>query len=79
MLFPSNLKSDVARDDLQERLLVQHSITTVVATLFGIVATLFQHCSNIAMMYCAQNRRCESYRVTSPLMFLEAEILGKQN
>ena len=47
MLFPSNLKSDVARDDLQERLLVQHSITTVVATLFGIVATLFQHCYDV--------------------------------
>ena len=34
----------------------------IVATLFG------QHCSNIATLSCAKNRRCESYRVTSPLV-----------
>ena len=67
MLFPSNLKSDVARDDLQGRLLVQHSITTLLQHYLE----LLQHCPNIAMLYCAQNGRCESYRVTSPLMFLE--------
>ena len=27
-----------------------------------------QHCSNIATLSCAKNRRCESYRVTSPLV-----------
>ena len=26
-----------------------------------------QHCSSIAMLCCAKNRRCESSRVTSPL------------
>ena len=44
------------------------------ATLFRMVTTLFrhcfewlQHCSNIAALCCAKNRRCESCRVTSPL------------
>ena len=39
----------------------------IVATLFRIVTTLFQHCSNIATLCCAKNRRCESSRVTLPL------------
>ena len=72
MLFPSNLKSDVARDDLQGRFLVQHSTTTLLQHYLE----WLQHCSNIAMLYCAQNRLCVSSRVTSPLMFLAAEILG---
>ena len=29
--------------------------------------TWLQHCSNIATLCCAKNRRCESSRVTSPL------------
>ena len=28
--------------------------------MFQIVTTLLQHCSNIAMLCCAENRHCES-------------------
>ena len=45
---------ETIRDD---DFLAQHSV----------VATLLQHCSNIATLCCAKNRRCESSRVTSPL------------
>ena len=38
--FKNNLKVTVTRDDSQQRFLAQHSI---VATLFQMVATLFQH------------------------------------
>ena len=41
---------------MQRQILVQHS-----------VATLLQHCSNIATMCCTKNCRYESSRVTSPL------------
>ena len=44
----------------RRRLLAQQRCN-IVATLFPIVTTLFQHCNG-----CAKNRRCESSRVTSP-------------
>ena len=38
-----------------------------VATLLRYCLEWLQHCSNIATLYCSQNRRYESFRVTSPL------------
>ena len=46
----------------------------IVATLFRIVPTLFQHCSNIATMCCAENRRCGSCNITFMLEDFEIEI-----
>ena len=56
-------KGGVTRDDSQRRFLAQHSVATLLRHCFG----WLQHCSNIATLYCAKNRRCESSRVTSPL------------
>ena len=54
---------DVTRDYRQRQFLAQHS-----------VAVLEQRCNhskqyrnNVATLCCAKNRRCESFRVTSPL------------
>ena len=54
----------VTRDDSQRRFLLQHSVTM-----------LEQYCdyskqcrNNVATLCCAKNRRCESSRVTSPLV-----------
>ena len=55
-------KGDVTRDDSQRRFLEQHSVATLLRRCFE----WLQHCSNIATLYCAKNRRCESSRVTSP-------------
>ena len=49
--------------DSQRRFLAQSSITTLLRHCFE----WLQHCSNIAALCCAQNRRCESSHVTSPL------------
>ena len=49
----------VKRDDSQ-----QHSVATLLRHCFE----WLQHCSNIATLCCAKNRRCESFRVTSPLI-----------
>ena len=49
--------------DSQRRFLAQSSITTLLRHCFE----WLQHCSNIAALCCAQNRRCESSLVTSPL------------
>ena len=57
------LKDDVTRDDSQQRFLAQHSITELLWHCFE----WLQHCSNIATLCCAENRRCKSSRVTSPL------------
>ena len=51
---------DVTREDSQQRVLAQHSVAKL------LLAQLY-HCSNIATLCCAKNRRCESSRVTSPL------------
>ena len=48
------------QDDSQRRFLVQHSITT---TLLRHCFEWLQHCSNIATMCCAWNRRFETSRV----------------
>ena len=48
------------QDDSQRRFLVQHRITT---TLLRHCFEWLQHCSNIATMCCAWNRRFESSRV----------------
>ena len=47
----------------QRRFLAQYHV----ATLLGDCFEWLQHCSNIATLSCAKNRRCESSRVTSPL------------
>ena len=52
------------RDDSQRRFLVQGSITALLRQCFQ----RLQHCCNIATLFSAQNRRCESPRVTSPLL-----------
>ena len=57
------LKDDVTRDDSQQRFLAQHSITALLWHCFE----WLQHCSNIATLCCAENRRGKSSRVTSPL------------
>ena len=56
-------EGDVTRDDSQRRFLAQHSY-----------AMLEQCCNypkqcrnNVATLCCAKNRRCEPFRVTSPL------------
>ena len=54
---------DVTREDSQRRFLAQLSVATLLRHCFE----WLQHCSNIAMLCCAKNRRCESSRVTSPL------------
>ena len=48
-------KGDVTRDDSQRRFLAKHSSATWLEWL--------QHCSNIATLCCAKNRRCESLRL----------------
>ena len=60
--FYGGRKGDVTREDLQQRFLAQHG-----------VAMLEQCChyskrchNNVATLCCAKNRRCESFRVTSP-------------
>ena len=55
---------DVTRDDSQRRFLAQHSVATLLRHCFE----WLQHCSNIATLCCAKNRRCESSRVTSPIL-----------
>ena len=55
--------SNVTRDDLQRRFLARHSVATLLRHCFE----WLQHCSSIATLCCAKNRRCESSRVTSPL------------
>ena len=55
---------DVTRDDSQRRFLAQHSVATLLRHCFE----WLQHCSNIARLCCAKNRRCESSRVTSPTL-----------
>ena len=57
------VKDDVIRDDSQQRFLEQHSITALLWRYFE----WCQHCSNIAMLWFAENRRCKSSPVTSPL------------
>ena len=47
---------------LHETILAKHSVATLLQHCFE----WFQHCSNIATLCWAKNRRCESSRVTSP-------------
>ena len=69
-------KGDVTRGDSQRRFLGQHSIAALLRHCFE----WLQHCSNIARLCCAKNRRCESSRVTSPLKPLAngRNIIGQQ-
>ena len=55
-------KGGVTRDDSQRRASAQHNITALLRHCFE----WLQHCSNIAKLCCAENRRCRSSRVTSP-------------
>ena len=59
---PCFCKGDFTRDDSQRRLLVQHSV----ATLLRHCLEWLQYCSSIATLCCTKDRRCESSRVTSP-------------
>ena len=68
----SSLEGDVTPDDSQQLFLTQ-----------DMVAMLEQCCNhskqcrnNVATLCCAENRRCESSRVTSPLDFLKVVRLG---
>ena len=56
-------KGDVTQDDSQRRFLAQQNVATLLRRCFE----LLQHCSNIARLCCAKNRRCESSRVTHHL------------
>ena len=67
--------SDVTRDDLQRRFLAQHSVATLSWHCFE----WLQHCSSIATLCCAKNRRCESSRVTSPLSNKDGDGYGYEN
>ena len=51
------------RDDSQRRFLAQHSVATLLRHCFE----WLRHCSNIATLCCAKNRRCESSRAKSPV------------
>ena len=53
------LKDDVTLYDSQQRFLAQHSVTALLWRCFE----WLQHCSNIAMLCCAENRRCKSSRL----------------
>ena len=55
-------KGDVTRDDSQRRFLAQHNIKALLRHCLE----WLQHCSNIATLCCAENRRSKSFRVTSP-------------
>ena len=55
-------KGDVTRDDSQQRFLAQRNIKALLRHCFE----WLQHCSNIATLRCAENRRSKSSRVTSP-------------
>ena len=60
----SRSKDPGTRDDSQRRFLAQHWQHSVPTSLRHSFEWL-QHCSNIATLCCAKNRRCESSRVTS--------------
>ena len=55
-------KGEITRDDSQQRFLAQHNIKALLRHCFE----WLQHCSNIATLCCAENRRSKSFRVTSP-------------
>ena len=55
-------EGDVTRDDLQRRFLAQHRVAALLQHCFE----RLQHCSNIASLCSAKNRRCESSRVNHP-------------
>ena len=55
------LRETILNDDF----LAQHSVATLLRHCFE----WLQHCSDIATLCCAKNRRCESSRVTSPLVY----------
>ena len=57
----TGFKGDVTRDDSQRRFLAQRSVAT---TLLRHCFEWLQHCSTIATLCCAKNRRCESSRAT---------------
>ena len=53
------LHGTIRNDDFK----AQHSVATLLRHCFE----WLQHCSSIATLCCAKHRRCESFRVTSPL------------
>ena len=55
-------KGDVTRDDSQRCVLAQHSVAMLKQSCYHSK----QCCNNVATLFCAKNRRCESSRVTSP-------------
>ena len=61
MLWSFINEGDVTRDDSQRRFLAQHSVAS-----WNNVGTIR---NNVATLYCAKHRRCESSRVISPQLF----------
>ena len=55
LYLKATLQETIRNDDFQRNTALQHCFEW------------FQHCSNIATLCCAKNRRCESSRVTLPL------------
>ena len=62
-LLPRELQITKECSIRNDDFLAQISITILLRHCFE----WLQHCSNIAALCCAQNRRCESSLVTSPL------------
>ena len=60
---------------MQRRFLAQQSVATLLRHCFEWV----QHCSNIATLCCAKNRRCESPRVTSSNITLTMRVLPSRD
>ena len=55
LYLKATLQETIRNDDFYRNTALQHCFEW------------FQHCSNIATLCCAKNRRCESSRVTLPL------------
>ena len=69
------LKSDVKRDDLQQRFSAQHGVA-----MFKQCCNHSKQCRNNAVvLFCAENRRCKSSRVTSPTLPATARKRKEKN
>ena len=67
------IKTGVCTVMLHETILEQNSVAILLRHCFE----WLQHCSSIATLCCAKNRRCESSHVTSPLHKPENSISKK--
>ena len=62
--FYGGRKGDVTRDDLQRRFLAQHGVSMLAQGCH--YSKRCRNTYNVATLCYAKNRRCESFRVTSP-------------